>query len=115
MTVGMIAIDRTKVHTNASHHSNLDYEQLAWEILKEAGEFDAAEDELHGDTRGDELPEHLQTREGRDVPLWQRPSAARARARQERCGRRGKGSRGEDRARWKDHRRAVGGPRWMAA
>jgi transposase len=34
--VGLIAIDGTKVHANASHHSNLDYAQLAREILKEA-------------------------------------------------------------------------------
>ena len=34
--VGLIAIDGTKVHASASHHSNLDYEQLAREILKEA-------------------------------------------------------------------------------
>ena len=67
--VGVIAIDGTKVHANASHHSNLDYEQLAREILKEAGEIDAAEDELYGDARGDELPEHLRTREGRRAAL----------------------------------------------
>jgi hypothetical protein len=67
--VGVIAIDGTKVHANASHHSNLDYEQLAREILKEAGEVDAAEDELYGETRGDELPEHLRTREGRAAAL----------------------------------------------
>ena len=67
--VGVIAIDGTKVHANASHHSNLDYEQLAREILKEAGEIDAAEDELYGDGRGDELPEHLRTREGRRTAL----------------------------------------------
>jgi transposase len=64
--VGLIAIDGTKVHANASHHSNLDYEQLAPEILKEAGE---AEDELYGDARGDELSEHLRTREGRRAAL----------------------------------------------
>jgi len=29
VNVGVIAIDGTKVHANASHHSNLDYEQLA--------------------------------------------------------------------------------------
>ena len=69
--VGVIAIDGTKVHANASHHSNLDYEQLAKEILKEAGEIDAAEDELYGDARGDELPEHLRTREGRRAALKQ--------------------------------------------
>ena len=34
--VGLIAIDGTKLHANASHHANLDYEQLAREILKEA-------------------------------------------------------------------------------
>src|SRR5713101_1155460 len=67
--VGLIAIDGTKLHANASHHSNLDYEQLAKEILKEASEIDAAEDELYGDARGDELPEHLRTSEGRRAAL----------------------------------------------
>ena len=67
--VGVIAIDGTKVHANASHHSNLDYEQLAREIIKEASEIDAAEDELYGDARGDELPEHLQSAEGRRAAL----------------------------------------------
>ncbi len=67
--VGLIAIDGTKVHANASHHSNLDYEQLAREILKEAGEVDACEDELYGEARGDELPEHLRTQEGRRAAL----------------------------------------------
>ena len=67
--VGLIAIDGTKVHANASHHSNLDYEQLAREILKEAARIDAAEDELYGEKRGDELPEHLRTSEGRRAAL----------------------------------------------
>jgi len=67
--VGLIAIDGTKVHANASHHANLDYEALAREILKEAAEIDAAEDELYGEARGDELPEHLQTSEGRRAAL----------------------------------------------
>jgi transposase len=67
--VGLIAIDGTKVHANASHHSNLDYGQLAREILREAAEIDAAEDALYGDARGDELPEHLRTREGREAAL----------------------------------------------
>src|SRR5208282_6625773 len=43
--------------------------QLAREILKEAGEIDAAEDELYGEARGDELPEHLRTNEGRRAAL----------------------------------------------
>src|SRR5215208_1936624 len=63
--VGLIAIDGTTVHAHASHYSNLDYAQLAREILKEAAAVDAAEDELYGDARGDELPERLQTSEGR--------------------------------------------------
>src|SRR5271167_2469169 len=67
--VGVVAIDGTKVHANASHHCNVDYEQLAREILREAGEIDAAEDEQYGDGRGDELPEHLRTSEGRRAAL----------------------------------------------
>src|SRR3954452_3711568 len=59
--VGVIAIDGTKLHANASHHANVDYEQLAREILKEAAEVDAAEDELFGDARGDELPPEFQS------------------------------------------------------
>jgi transposase len=59
--VGLIAIDGTKVHANASHRSNLDYEQIAREILNEAAEVDAAEDELFSDARGDELPEEFQS------------------------------------------------------
>jgi transposase len=80
--VGVIAIDGTKVHANASHHSNLDYEQLAREILKEAGDLDAAEDELYGEERGDELPEHLRTREGRRAALRE----AKAKLAHERAG-----------------------------
>src|SRR5829696_8302999 len=38
--VGVIAIDGTKVHANASQHANRDYEQLAREILDEAAEVD---------------------------------------------------------------------------
>jgi hypothetical protein len=39
------------------------------EILAEAAEIDAREDELYGDRRGDELPEQLRTRESRHQPL----------------------------------------------
>jgi hypothetical protein len=54
-----------KVHANASRDANADYERIAREILKEAAEVDAAEDELYGEKRGDELPEHLSTSQGR--------------------------------------------------
>ena len=63
--VGVLAVDGTKVHANASHHANRDYEQLAREILEEAKTIDAAEDELYGDRRGDELPPELATADGR--------------------------------------------------
>src|SRR5919108_2202596 len=63
--VGVIAIDGTKVHANASRDANVDYEQLAREIIEEAKAIDAAEDELYGDRRGDELPEELGTGAGR--------------------------------------------------
>ena len=99
--VGVVAIDGTKVHANASHHSNVDYEQLAREILKEAGEIDAAEDELYGEDAGDELPEHLRTPEGRRAALAEakrKLERKRERERAERGCRRARGGRGEDRA-----------------
>jgi transposase len=55
--VGIVAIDGTKIAAAATHHSNRSYEQIAKEILEEAGRIDAAEDELYGEARGDELPE----------------------------------------------------------
>jgi hypothetical protein len=45
--------------------ANRGYERIVQEILEEAAETDRLEDELYGDARGDELPEQLQTREGR--------------------------------------------------
>jgi hypothetical protein len=62
---GVVAIDGTKLTANASREANVDYERIAREILAEAKATDEAEDELFGDARGDELPEELQTREGR--------------------------------------------------
>jgi transposase len=63
--VGVIAVDGTKVQANASRNENLDYQQLAREILEEAKAIDAAEDELYGEARGDELPEEFATAQGR--------------------------------------------------
>jgi transposase len=63
--VGVVAVDGTELHANASHHSNRDYEQIAREILAEADAVDRAEDERYGDARGDELPPHLATEQGR--------------------------------------------------
>jgi transposase len=63
--VGVIAVDGTKVQANASRNENLDYEQLAREIVAEAIATDAAEDELYGEARGDELPPEFSTEQGR--------------------------------------------------
>ncbi len=43
--VGVVAIDGTKVHANASQHATRSYEEIAREILAEA---DAVEDEQFG-------------------------------------------------------------------
>jgi transposase len=56
---GVVALDSTKLHANASGLANLSYEQIAREVLQEAAAVDAAEDELYGDRRGDELPPEL--------------------------------------------------------
>src|SRR5919197_2271447 len=63
--VGVIAVDATKVHANASERATCDYEQIAREILADADAVDAEEDERLGERRGDELPEAVGTREGR--------------------------------------------------
>ena len=68
-SVGVVAIDGTKVRANAKRAANRSYEQIAREILAEAAETDRLEDELYGDRRGDELPEQLRTREGRKQAL----------------------------------------------
>ena len=61
----VVAIDGTKMRANASRDRNIDFDRVAREILEEAKATDAAEDELYGDARGDELPPELATAEGR--------------------------------------------------
>ena len=80
--VGVIAIDGTKVHANASRDANVDYEQLAREIIEEAKAIDGAEDELYGEARGDELPEELSTSQGRRG--WLREAKRRLEAERDR-------------------------------
>jgi transposase len=65
VSTGTVAIDGTKLKADASREANLDYERIAREIVAEAKATDEAEDELYGEARGDELPEELQTSEGR--------------------------------------------------
>jgi len=105
--VGVIAVDGTKVHANASRFSSVDYQQLARKILEEADWVDREEDELCGDACGDELPEQHQTPEGRREALREakRRLAERGRGRSVRGGIRGiverlapTGSGGDDRS-----------------
>jgi transposase len=69
VSVGVIAIDGTKIKASASMDQNRDYRELVGQILREADETDRAEDELYGSDRGDELPEALRTPEGRRQAL----------------------------------------------
>jgi transposase len=68
-SVGVVAIDGTRMAANASSDANRDFGQIAREILAEAAELDRREDEVYGSERGDELPEQLCTREGRRQAL----------------------------------------------
>jgi hypothetical protein len=79
--VGVIAIDGSKLSANASQESSYDYERIAREILAEAARVDAEEDEHYGDARGDELPEHLRTPEGRRAALREAKQRLRERER----------------------------------
>jgi transposase len=60
--LGLIAVDGTKIAAAASKDANrgeAKLAELAAQILAEAEAVDAAEDELFGDARGDELPAEL--------------------------------------------------------
>src|SRR4051794_37950759 len=61
VNVGTVAVDGTKIAAAATHHATRTYADIAREILEEAAAADAAEDELYGDARGDELPPTLRT------------------------------------------------------
>jgi transposase len=74
-TVGVIAIDGTKIATNANRDGTMTYEQIARAIVEEAIDTDAAETARHGDRRGDELPEIVATDHGRRG--WLRAAAQR--------------------------------------
>jgi transposase len=75
LDVAVLAVDGTKLEASASNHATRSYERIAAEILQDAGRIDAAEEEIHGEARGDELPEHLASREGRRA--WLREAKER--------------------------------------
>ena len=75
VSLGHVALDGSKIRASASRHRAMSYDrmvraegELAAEVealLADAERTDAAEDALHGDRRGDELPAELARREGR--------------------------------------------------
>jgi hypothetical protein len=75
LRAGVIAVDGSKFAAAASDSAIRTYEEIAAEVLAEAAEIDAAEDERYGDARGDELPEQLSTRGGRRA--WLREAKRR--------------------------------------
>lgn len=62
VSVGVLALDGTRIAANVAVVANRTHETIreeVEEILAEAGATDAAEDERHGRSRGDELPASL--------------------------------------------------------
>jgi transposase len=62
---GVVALDGTKLAGNATRETSVDFGEIARELIGVAIATDEAEDEEHGEARGDELPEELRTDEGR--------------------------------------------------
>ena len=75
VSLGNVALDGSKIRASASRHRAMSYDrmvraeaELAGEVealLADAERTDDAEDAVHGDRRGDELPAELARREGR--------------------------------------------------
>src|ERR1041384_3162280 len=57
--LNVVAIDGSKIAAHARTEANRDYERLAREVIEDARQIDAEEDERFGDRRGDELPPEL--------------------------------------------------------
>ena len=83
VSVGVLAVDGTKVAASANRDRTMDYEQIAREIVEQQIQTDRAETAEHGERRGDELPEEIKTGEGRRKYL----AAARQRLERERAAR----------------------------
>jgi hypothetical protein len=71
VSLGVVAVDSTKVAANASSVASRTYEQIAEELLADAAAIDAAEDQQCGQARGDELPPELADARSRRARLSQ--------------------------------------------
>jgi transposase len=91
MKVGRVALDGTKIKSNASKHKAMSYDRMkekerdlradVKEMMAQAETADAEEDERYGDQRGDELPAELARRETRLKAIREAKRALEARAR----------------------------------
>jgi transposase len=92
-SLGRVALDGTKVRAAASRHKAMSYDRMGRAeaelrkeveaILAEAEATDLAEDEAYGEDRwGDELPEELQSKEGRRKAIQAAKAAIEAEARE---------------------------------
>lgn len=89
--LGHVALDGTKIKANASKHKAMSYErmkkreaELEAEVarwLQAAEAADAEEDRLHGDKRGDEMPDWVADKEKRLEKIREAKAALEAEAR----------------------------------
>jgi transposase len=87
LSVGLVALDGTKLKANASKDANRSYAEVSREVermLAEAAEADAAEDARLGAARGDELPDELAERTSRKARLRQAKAKLKAQGREQR-------------------------------
>jgi transposase len=90
--LGRVSLDGTKVKANASKHKAMSYgktqekqrqlREEVKELLAQAAAADEEEDRLHGNRRGDELPEELRRRETRLAKIKQAKKVIEQRARE---------------------------------
>jgi transposase len=76
--LGVVMVDGTRVAASAADRQTRSYEQIAKEILGDAAAIDAAEDELYGDGRGDELPPGFRNQGDRRTRLREAKQALEA-------------------------------------
>lgn len=91
LKVGRLALDGTKVKANASRHKAMSYDRMTAEeerlqqeideLLAKAQAADDADNEQHGDARGDELPDELARRETRLQKIREAKAALEEQAR----------------------------------
>jgi transposase len=69
VSLGVVALDSTKLAANASVGATRTYEQIAAELLAEADALDQAEDRQFGESRGDKLPKEMAEQSSRRARL----------------------------------------------